>query len=212
MRERPIPVQPFRVYDIFKRLFDIVCVIIIMIPLLPVFIIIALLIKLESEGPIIYYQTRLGKGGRAFHCYKFRTMVKNAKAMEAKLQAASKGNMVKFNNDPRITRMGHFLRAWSVDELPQLFNVLFGDMSFVGPRPIQPHEHEIDLEWKNIRLSVLPGITGLQQIMARDTQSFEEFKLFDTEYVQKRSFWLDLKILLKTPGTVAKKGSGKDSM
>ena len=212
MRERPIPVQPYRSYDFFKRIFDVVCVIIIMIPLLPFFIIIALIIKLESEGSVLFYQTRHGKGGRGFHCYKFRTMIKNAESMEAQLQAESNSDIVKFANDPRITRVGHFLRAWSLDELPQLFNVLFGDMSFVGPRPMQAHENEVDLEWKKTRLSVLPGMTGLWQIMARDTLDVQDFRRFDTEYVKKRSFWLDLKILLKTPGIVARKGSKGDSL
>ncbi len=212
MRERPIPIQPFRIYDIFKRIFDVICVIIIMIPLLPVFIIIALLVKLESEGPIFFYQTRLGKGGRGFHCYKFRTMVKNAPSLQVKEQSSAISPTVKVKNDPRITRVGQYLRAWSIDELPQLFNVLFGDMSFVGPRPLKPGEHDIDQEWKETRLSVLPGITGLWQIMARDNQEFADFKRYDSEYVEKRSFWLDLKILLKTPGIVAKKGSKGDSL
>lgn len=219
MRERPIPVQPYRAYDFFKRVFDTVCVILVMIPLLPFFIIISLLIKLESEGSVFFYQTRLGKGGRAFHCYKFRTMVMNAKELEAQLQTTEQSainvNGVKFSkikNDPRITRVGHYLRAWSLDELPQLLNILFGDMSFIGPRPLPPHEHEVDLEWKNTRLSVLPGMTGLWQIMARDSCEVDDFKRFDTEYVKKRSFWLDLKILLKTPHIVARKGSKKDSM
>ncbi len=198
----------FGFYDVVKRLLDIVGSLFLLFFLLPFLFIIVFLIKIESEGSVLFYQRRCGRGGREFHMYKFRTMVKDAEALKSKLKNEIDGPMFKVKDDPRITRFGRYLRAWSVDELPQIINVLVGDMSFIGPRPLAEEEMEGDEEWKAARLSVKPGITGLWQVKGRESGRFDDWKHYDYEYVRDRSLFLDVKILIWTVLSVLhKKGS-----
>jgi exopolysaccharide biosynthesis polyprenyl glycosylphosphotransferase len=169
---------------------------------------IAILVKIDSMrtggGPIFYKAARIGRKGRTFTCYKFRTMVTNADGLKADLAHMNerKGVLFKIVNDPRVTRVGRWLRKYSLDELPQFYNVLRGDMSLVGPRPpIASEVEQYDLAHLR-RLDVLPGITGLWQVEARQDPSFDSYISLDTAYVENWSFWLDLKILARTIGVV----------
>ncbi|MGB7437978.1 MAG: sugar transferase, partial [Candidatus Acidiferrum sp.] len=185
---------------IFKRLIDIAASLLGLMVLSPVLLLAALLVKLDSKGPVLYSSFRVGRKGQTFRCHKFRTMVVNAEAIKDSLRHLNERNAVTFkiDDDPRITRLGRFLRKYSLDELPQLWNVLRGDLSLVGPRP-----HPLDdysryaLEHRQ-RLEVKPGITGLWQVSARRDPSFEKNVALDAEYIQKWSLWLDLRILWKT--------------
>jgi lipopolysaccharide/colanic/teichoic acid biosynthesis glycosyltransferase len=191
--------QVSRHYLVAKRGFDLaVC-----IWLLPVvailMLLLALIIRLDSPGSILIAQERTGRDGRRFRMYKFRTMVRNAEELKAGLAHL---NVLpppdfKIPKDPRITRVGMILRQTSLDELPQLFNVLRGDMSLVGPRPtsFEPTTYSL---WHTRRLEVTPGITGLWQLKGRNLTTFDERLRLDIEYIEHRSFWLDLKILLQT--------------
>lgn len=188
-----------------KRLFDVVvsgCAIVV---LLPVFFLITLMIKLDSKGPVLFSQKRIGLRGRSFLVHKFRTMVVNADAMKQSLmdQNEMDGPVFKIANDPRITKIGRFLRKTSLDELPQFFNVLLGDMSIVGPRPPVPGEVEQYERWQLRRLSMRPGITCLWQIApSRNDISFDEWMQLDMEYIDNWSLRLDFIIILKTVRTV----------
>ncbi len=165
---------------------------------------IAIWVRLDSKGPILYRAARIGRKGRTFICFKFRTMVQNADRMKADLAHMNEreGVLFKIVNDPRITRVGRWLRKYSLDELPQFYNVLRGDMSLVGPRPpIASEVEQYDLAHLR-RLDVLPGITGLWQVEARQDPSFDSYISLDTAYVENWSFWLDLKILARTVGVV----------
>ena len=167
-----------------------------LILLLPAMVIIAIVIEVDSPGPVFYVSQRIGKKGRVFPCFKFRTMVANADLLRHNLASLNEreGLLFKIKNDPRVTRAGQILRKFSLDELPQLCNVLFGDMSLVGPRP--PLASEVgryELEHFR-RLEVLPGITGLWQVRARQDPSFSRYLALDLAYVENWSFWLDLKI------------------
>jgi len=166
----------------------------------PLFLLISLAIKLGSKGPIFFCQTRCGKDGREFRMFKFRSMINNAEEMLGELQGQneSDGPMFKMSRDPRLTRVGRFLRKFSLDEIPQLLNILKGDMSFVGPRPLEMKEMRFDPAWRDIRLKVKPGITGLWQIHGRYEGGFHHWVRHDTNYVKKRSLWLDIQILIKT--------------
>jgi lipopolysaccharide/colanic/teichoic acid biosynthesis glycosyltransferase len=169
----------------------------------------SILIKIDSPGPVLYTAWRIGRKGRKFRCFKFRTMLVDADARKGQLRAVNErhGATFKIANDPRITRVGRFLRKYSVDELPQLFNVLRGDMSMVGPRP-HPLDDYGQYELGDLRrLDVLPGITGLWQINARRDPSFQTNVLLDLEYIETWNIWLDIKILLRTVGEVCR-GSG----
>jgi exopolysaccharide biosynthesis polyprenyl glycosylphosphotransferase len=180
-----------------------------MVALLPTFLVIPLLIKLDSPGPVFYISQRIGKKGRVFSCCKFRTMVANADQLRSTLAALNErdGILFKIKKDPRLTKLGRFLRKFSLDELPQLFNVLRGDMSLVGPRPPLANEvGQYELEHFR-RLEVLPGITGLWQVHARQDPSFNRYVALDLAYVENWSFWLDLKILLRTAEVVLR-GTG----
>lgn len=175
----------------------------------PAMLAIAIAIKMESEGPVIYISERIGRRGRVFPCFKFRTMVKNAEQLRKHLDPLNErdGVLFKVANDPRITRLGRFLRKYSLDELPQFFNVLRGEMSLVGPRPpIASEVEKYKLEHLR-RLEVLPGITGLWQVQARQDASFEKYIALDTAYVENWSFLLDLKILVQTADVVLR-GTG----
>ncbi|MBN2560123.1 MAG: sugar transferase [Phycisphaerae bacterium] len=169
---------------------------------LPVSLIVAILIKLESRGPVLFVHNREGVGGKVFGCYKFRTMHQDAHRQQRKLYGQNEldGPQFKLRDDPRVTRNGRLLRATNIDELPQLINVLLGHMSLVGPRPSPFRENQICVPWRRARLSVRPGITGLWQICRseRSSDDFQQWIFYDTLYVRKMSAWLDLKILLAT--------------
>lgn len=184
--------------DYLKRILDIVSSLLLLILFLPLFFIIAILIKINSKGPVFFLQKRCGKNGREYNMYKFRTMVKDAEFLKKKLKNEMDGPMFKMKNDPRTTEIGRILRRYSLDELPQLFNVLKGQMSLVGPRPLAAEEMTVDNNWRKIRLSVKPGMTGLWQIMGRASGKFNDWVVYDIEYVQKRSFLMDIKIISLT--------------
>ena len=190
--------------DCLKRFLDIACSFLLLVISIPLFFIIAVLIKIDSKGPIFFLQKRCGMDGREFYMYKFRTMVKDAEFLKKELKNEMDGPMFKMKNDPRVTQTGKFLRKWSLDELPQLLNVLKGDMSLVGPRPLANEEMagNNNNTWREIRLSVKPGVTGLWQIMGRTSGKFSDWVNYDIEYVQKRSLVMDLKILIMTAITV----------
>lgn len=202
-----------------KRAMDVVLSATAMLILLPVLIVLAVAIKLHSPGPVIFRQTRTGKGGQPFTFLKFRSMRDNADAGIHRNHVAAlianhdsapeAGKSAKLQRDPRITGLGRILRKTSLDELPQLINVLRGEMSLVGPRPPIPYEVELYQEWHKHRLDVLPGITGWWQIKGRNLVSFDEAVEMDLYYIEHMSLWLDLKILLMTPLAVFKgKGAG----
>lgn len=184
----------------FKRVVDILGASLALLLLSPVLVIIAIAIKLDSPGPVLYSSPRIGRKGRKFICHKFRTMVANADAMKDQLRHLNErqGPTFKITNDPRITWLGKFLRKYSLDELPQLWNVLRGEMSLVGPRPHPLDDYE-QYELDHLkRLDVKPGITGLWQISARRHPSFDANMRLDLEYIENWNFWLDLKILSNT--------------
>jgi lipopolysaccharide/colanic/teichoic acid biosynthesis glycosyltransferase len=166
----------------------------------PLLLIAALWIRLDSRGPAIYAAQRVGKKGRKFNCYKLRTMVEDADAHKEKLREANERNgpFFKMTGDPRITRCGKWLRKYSIDELPQLLNVLKGDMSLVGPRPHPLDDYERYTIEHLRRLEVKPGVSGSWQVMARRDPSFETSMKLDLEYIEGWSLWLDLKILVRT--------------
>lgn len=190
--------------DLSKRIFDIILCNILLVIFMPFFSVVATLIKITSSGPIFFLQKRCGKNGREFNMYKFRTMIKDAETLKKKLKSDVDGPMFKMKNDPRITSIGRFLRRWSLDEFPQLFNVLKGEMSLVGPRPLSNDEMTRNNEWKEIRLSVKPGVTGLWQITGKSSGKFSDWIKYDTEYVKKRSLFFDFKILSLTITAVLK--------
>ncbi|MDI7275671.1 MAG: sugar transferase [Anaerolineae bacterium] len=184
----------------FKRLLDVVFSSAALVVLAPFMGAIALLIRLDSPGPVIYKQTRVGRGGRHFTCFKFRTMFVGAEQSLPQLadRNEAKGPLFKIRDDPRRTRVGKLLRRGSIDELPNFWNVLKGDMSIVGPRPALPHEVEQYQPWQRRRLEAAPGITGLWQVNGRSEMDFDEGVLLDIYYVENWSPLLDLKIMLKT--------------
>jgi lipopolysaccharide/colanic/teichoic acid biosynthesis glycosyltransferase len=215
-------------YYFTKRTFDFILAAVALILLLPLMLAVAILIKCDSPGPAFFVQKRVGVRRRSqngtsywqqvlFRCYKFRTMICNAdpalhqayiKALidnDCDEMAALQGQptqITKLVNDPRITRLGRFLRKSSLDELPQLFNVLKGEMSLVGPRPAIPYEVEMYNPWQRRRLETKPGMTGLWQVSARSMAAFDQIVKLDIQYIEKQSLWLDLQILLKTPAVV----------
>lgn len=192
------------VYDFFKRVIDIGCSAAGIIVLSPLFIIMTVLIRLDSKGPIFFSQERVGKNGRIFKMYKFRSMVVNAEELKKKLLKENEmsGPMFKMKEDPRITGIGKFIRRTSIDELPQLFNILKGDMSLVGPRPSLPNEVKKFDKWMLKRLEVKPGLTCYWQVMGRSSIDFEEWMELDVKYVEERSFLLDLKLIFRTVGVL----------
>jgi exopolysaccharide biosynthesis polyprenyl glycosylphosphotransferase len=200
LHRREFPIGAF----LLKRVLDITLSTIALLLLSPIMLAIAIAVRLDSDGPIFYRASRIGRKGRTFSCYKFRTMVANADKLREQLSHMNERDSVLFKiaNDPRITRVGRFLRKYSLDELPQFYNVLCGDMSLVGPRPPIAHEVEqYDLSHL-CRLNVLPGITGLWQVEARQDPSFDSYISLDTAYVENWSLWLDMKILARTVGVV----------
>jgi len=183
-----------------KRAFDLVAASFAIALAAPVWVVLALMIKLTSRGPVLYRQERIGRGGQPFVIYKFRTMVRGADLMLADLAAHNEasGPLFKLRNDPRITRIGRWLRRWSLDELPQLLNVVKGDMSLVGPRPPLPNEVDKYEEWHRGRLQVRPGITGVWQVGGRSDLSFDDYVRLDLFYIENWSIAYDLFILGKT--------------
>jgi exopolysaccharide biosynthesis polyprenyl glycosylphosphotransferase len=189
---------------LIKRVIDVTLSILAIIVLAPVLLVIAILIKLDSPGPVLYGAQRIGRKGLTFTCYKFRTMVKDADRQRQDLLHRNErdGILFKINNDPRVTKFGARLRKYSLDELPQFFNVLAGNMSLVGPRP--PIASEVEqYELAHLRrLDVLPGMTGLWQVEARQDPSFDSYISLDTAYVENWNLMLDLRILARTVGVV----------
>jgi exopolysaccharide biosynthesis polyprenyl glycosylphosphotransferase len=183
-----------------KRLFDVFLVFTAIVLLAPMLVVVALAVKLTSDGPVLFSQVRVGKGGRLFRFYKFRSMVTNAEALKLGLmpQNEKDGPIFKMQRDPRVTKVGRFLRKYSIDELPQLLNVLNGDMSLVGPRPPVPSEVVQYEEWQLRRLSVTPGLTCIWQTSGRSRTTFDEWMRMDLQYIDNWSFWLDLKLIAKT--------------
>lgn len=200
LHRRDFPIGAYLV----KRALDLTLAAVGLIVLSPILICLAVWVRFDSEGPIFYAAKRIGRKGRTFDCYKFRTMVTNADKLKADLEHMNerKGILFKIVNDPRITRVGAKLRKYSLDELPQLYNVVRGDMSLVGPRP--PIASEVEqYELAHLkRLDVLPGLTGLWQVEARQDPSFDSYISLDTAYVENWSLALDLKILVRTVGVV----------
>jgi len=188
-------------YRIVKRLIDIVGSFLLFILFIPVYLILCILIKLTSEGPVLYQWNVVGRNGVPFKSWKFRTMVPNADEIKVKLNDKNEmvGPVFKIKNDPRITKIGNFLRKYSLDESIQFISVLKGDMSLVGPRPAGPIELENYEQWQRRRLSVVPGLTGPWQVSGRNkVNHFDEWVKLDLNYIDNWSLWLDIKILFKT--------------
>ena len=187
-------------YEFTKRAIDIFASLAALICLSPIMIVIIILIKIDSRGPVIFSQNRVGKNGKIFKMYKFRSMVINAEDLLKELKSKNEmsGPMFKIKHDPRVTKIGRFIRKTSLDELPQLINVLKGDMSLVGPRPNLPKEvREFD-KWMLDKLVIKPGLTCFWQVMGRNSIGFVQWMNLDIEYVEKRSLKLDIILIFKT--------------
>jgi lipopolysaccharide/colanic/teichoic acid biosynthesis glycosyltransferase len=200
---RLVPRQSVRLirrdFQIIKRVLDLTICLLILPLVLPVMAVCAVLVWIDNPGPIFFRQLRTGQGGRRFKMFKFRTMVTNAEELKqvyAHLNELTWPDF-KISDDPRVTRVGRFLRKSSLDELPQILNVLLGDMSLVGPRPTSFAANTYAL-WQTERLEVLPGITGLWQISGRSDLDFDDRLRLDIEYIERQSVWLDLQILIRT--------------
>ena len=194
----------FSLYEVVKRLIDVVCSFLGLLMLSPLFIIIAIIIKITSKGPVFFSQKRVGKNGKEFDMYKFRSMVVNAEELKEKLAAQNEmsGPMFKMKDDPRVTKVGKFIRKTSIDEIPQLWNVLKGDMSLVGPRPSLPKEVAQFESWMHKRLEVKPGLTCYWQVSGRNNIDFEDWMKLDIRYVKERNLWIDIKLIFKTVGVL----------
>ncbi len=205
---RKTPTDEFKLA--LKRAIDLVAVSLILIPALPVMIVVALAVKLSSRGPVLFRQIRSGRHGRTFTMLKFRSMEVDAEAKKDELMHMNEmsGPVFKIAKDPRVTRVGSLIRKTSLDELPQLLNILLGDMSLVGPRPPLPSEVAEYKPWQRRRLSVKPGLTGLWQVSGRNNIDFEEWMRMDLRYIDDWSLWLDIKIIFKTvPAVLFKIGA-----
>ncbi len=193
-----------------KRVVDVLGALVAMVVFLPVIMVLAVVIKLESRGSVFYRSTRIGRGGRAFTFLKLRSMVQDADRNKHELKHLNEtdGPVFKIARDPRVTRIGRFIRSTSLDELPQFINVLAGDMSLVGPRPPIPEEVSQYEPWQLRRLDVRPGITCLWQISGRSRIGFQEWMRLDLEYIKHQSLALDVKILLRTiPAVLSREGA-----
>ena len=188
------------VYNFIKRTIDVLGSLCGLILLSPLLLVIGILIRSDSKGPIIFAQKRVGLKGKEFKMYKFRSMVVNAEELKDKLKENNEmsGPMFKMKDDPRITKIGKFIRKTSIDELPQLINVLKGDMSLVGPRPSLPKEVKEFEPWMLERLEVKPGLTCYWQVMGRNSIDFEDWMKLDIRYVNERSLGVDIKLIFKT--------------
>ena len=195
---------------LLKRTFDIVVGALLVVVGLPIWLLIALVIKLDSSGPAIYRSRRVGLGESGFDMFKFRTMRSDAAALQAELEDVNEaeGALFKIRDDPRVTSAGQFLRRYSLDEIPNLINVLRGEMSLVGPRPLPLRDYELLEGWHRKRYLVLPGMTGLWQISGRADLGFDELVRLDFYYLDHWSIWLDVQVLLKTiPAVLARRGA-----
>jgi lipopolysaccharide/colanic/teichoic acid biosynthesis glycosyltransferase len=193
-----------------KRAFDLVVAGIILIVGTPLWVAIALSIKLTSKGPVFYADPRIGLAEREFEMRKFRTMTADAAEQQRALERANEasGALFKIRDDPRVTRVGRLLRRYSLDELPNLLNVLRGEMSLVGPRPLPLRDYALLDEWHRRRYNVLPGITGLWQVAGRSDLTFDDLVRLDFYYLENWSIWLDISILVKTPlAVLARRGA-----
>ena len=196
--------QNLKVYEICKRTIDIIGAGLGLILLSPIIAVVACAVKVTSKGPIFFSQKRVGKNGELFEMYKFRSMVVNAEELKGNLEDQNEmsGPMFKIKDDPRVTKVGKFIRKTSIDELPQLWNVLKGDMSLVGPRPSLPKEVEQFDNWMFKRLSVRPGLTCYWQVSGRNNIGFEDWMKLDCKYVDDRNIWIDIKLIFKTVGVL----------
>ena len=197
-------------YAIAKRAFDFVAGTALLLILLPVLLLAAILVKVTSRGPIFFTQRRCGSRGRTFTCYKFRTMVNGADGLKKNLLSRNEvtGPVFKIRNDPRITPLGRLLRKTSIDELPQLLNVIRGEMSLVGPRPPLPEEVATYSHRERLRLSVPTGLTCLWQVSGRSNLDFEQWIELDLQYLEKRGFWYDIWLLARTiPAVLTGRGA-----
>ena len=187
-------------YEFIKRFTDISVSLLALIFLFPLMLVIVVLIKLDSRGPVLFSQNRVGRNGKIFKMYKFRSMVANAEDLLRELRSKNEmsGPMFKIKYDPRVTRVGRFIRKTSLDELPQLINVLKGDMSLVGPRPNLPDEVRKFDKWMLDKLVIRPGLTCFWQVMGRNSIEFVQWMNLDVKYVEKRTFKLDMVLILKT--------------
>lgn len=192
--------ESLKFYEICKRGIDIIGAGSGLLLLSPVIAIVACAVKFTSKGPIFFSQKRVGKNGQLFDMYKFRSMVVNAEELKEKLahQNEMSGPMFKMKDDPRVTKVGKFIRKTSLDELPQLWNVLKGDMSLVGPRPSLPKEVKQFEKWMYKRLTVRPGLTCYWQVSGRNNIDFEDWMKLDISYVEDRNLWIDIKLIFKT--------------
>ncbi|MED5099980.1 multidrug MFS transporter [Niallia circulans] len=200
-RTEELLIKEQKAYLLFKRVFDILCAIIGLLILSVLFFIIGLLIKLEDKrGSVFFKQTRIGKDGKPFEMYKFRSMVSNAEDLKASLMDKNEatGPVFKIKDDPRVTRVGKFIRKTSIDELPQLINVIKGEMSLVGPRPSLPQEVAAYSSYERQRLKIVPGITCYWQVGGRSNLSFSEWVELDLKYIRERNLFIDFKLIIKT--------------
>ncbi len=198
----PIIIKGSKTYSFFKRFFDILASFLGIVVLSPLLLLIGLLVKLTSRGPMIYVSERVGQYGKVFKFYKFRSMKKDAEKELTQLLAENEvkgGVTFKMKDDPRITKFGRFLRKTSLDELPQLFNILKGDMSIIGPRPCTAREYELYNDYDKQRLLVPQGLSGEWQVNGRSTTTFDEMIKMDLDYIEnKRGFWYDVWLVIKT--------------
>jgi len=195
---------------IVKRGFDLVGSVLVFVVGLPLWLLIAIAIKLDSRGPVFFVDRRIGVGEREFGMLKFRTMISDAPALQPGLEGANEaeGALFKIRDDPRVTRVGRFLRRFSLDEIPQVANVVKGEMSLVGPRPLPLRDYELLEDWHRARYRVLPGMTGLWQISGRSGLSFDDLVRLDFTYLENWSVWLDVSIIAKTiPAVISRRGA-----
>lgn len=200
LKEKPV-------YDFFKRLFDIVLSVVAIILLSPILLILFIIVKATSKGPAIYKHKRVGKDGKTIYIYKFRSMVVDADKMIHNFTPEQKAEFeknFKLENDPRVTKIGKFLRKTSLDELPQLFNILKGDIAFIGPRPVIQAETELYGSNRELLLSIRPGLTGFWASNGRSDTSYKRRRAMELYYVKNRSFGFDIKIFFKTVISVFK--------
>lgn len=200
LKVNPAKVNDRPFYHVVKRLFDIVASACGLILLFPLFLFLVIKIRSEDGGPAFYSQERIGKNEKPFKMWKFRSMVVDADKMLDELEDQNEidGAMFKIKDDPRVTKIGHVIRKYSLDELPQLWNVLIGDMSLVGPRPPLPSEVEEYTNYDKQRLTVMPGCTGLWQVTRRSEADFDEMVWLDIVYINHSGAWEDLKLIIKT--------------
>jgi len=193
-----------------KRGFDLLVSTLVVVIGLPVWLVIALAIRLDSRGPILFVDRRIGVGEREFSMLKFRTMVAEAPDLQPRLEDVNEaeGALFKIRDDPRVTRVGRVLRRFSLDEIPQVVNVLKGEMSLVGPRPLPLRDYKLLEDWHRRRYGVLPGMTGLWQISGRSGLSFDDLVRLDFTYIENWSLWLDISIIVKTiPAVITRRGA-----